>query len=373
MQEASRARVSVEGGVEGDFRGKPGPRQVVVLGREGFEAACAALGASLPWTLRRANLYVEGLDLRDSVGARIAIGSVLLEITEECEPCFVMDRMHDGLRSALAPEWRGGVACRVLRGGEIAAGDAVALESADAYERLVELEGCFNCRDLGGYRAAGGRRVRRGRVYRSDALHRLTARDVAQLRDGIGIRTVIDLRSTPERRAEPHGAIAAAPVRVHHLPLFDGERSGERPPMTLDQTYFALLGVAREPIARIVRLIADDPAPALFHCAAGKDRTGLVAAVLLGAVGVAEQDVIEDYAATRRSLARIVERLRASDAYQYVFAELPPDTLHAEPATMESLLARVADAHGSMRDYLLASGVDDATLARLEEQLLEPA
>lgn len=132
MQEPSRARVSVEGGVEGDFRGKPGPRQVVVLGREGFEAACAALGASLPWTLRRANLYVEGLDLRHCIGARIAIGSVLLEVTEECEPCFVMDRMHEGLRDALAPEWRGGVACRVLRGGEIAVGDAVGLSPAPA-------------------------------------------------------------------------------------------------------------------------------------------------------------------------------------------------------------------------------------------------
>lgn len=247
------------------------------------------------------------------------------------------------------------------------------LEDGEPRDRLVDLEGCFNCRDLGGYRGSDGRRVRWGRLFRSDALHRLTARDVARMRDDVGLRTLIDLRSSAERDAEPHGPLAAAPMHVQHLPLFDGERSGSRPPMSLDETYFALLGVAREPIARIVRVLAAADAPALFHCAAGKDRTGVVAAVVLGAVGVCKEDLVQDYAATRRSLDRIVARLRESESYRHVFRELPPDTLHAEPATMRALLKRVAEAHGSMRDYLLgACGVDGATLSRLEDALLEP-
>lgn len=127
MHEPARARISLEAGVEGDFRGKPGPRQVTVLGREGFEAACAELGVALPWTIRRANLYVDGVELAETTGARLAIGDVLLEITGENEPCRVMDLQHEGLREALGPAWRAGVACRVLRGGEVAVGDAVLL------------------------------------------------------------------------------------------------------------------------------------------------------------------------------------------------------------------------------------------------------
>ena len=125
MQRPASAQVSVERGIEGDFRGKPGDRQVVVLGREGFEAACRELGVELEWTLRRANLYVEGVALRGAVGARLEIGAAQLEITGECDPCHVMDKQHPGLRAALKPEWRAGVTCRVVRGGAIAVGDAV--------------------------------------------------------------------------------------------------------------------------------------------------------------------------------------------------------------------------------------------------------
>ena len=127
MVEATRARISEAAGVEGEFRGKPGKRQVVVVGREGWEAACRELGVELDWTLRRGNLYVEGVDLRDSRGAQLRIGGALLQVTGECDPCWVRDKQHEGLRKALTPEWRGGVACRVLRGGDVAVGDDVQL------------------------------------------------------------------------------------------------------------------------------------------------------------------------------------------------------------------------------------------------------
>ena len=240
-----------------------------------------------------------------------------------------------------------------------------------ARERLLELEGCLNFRDLGGYRTEDGRRTRWGRLFRSDALHHMSPRDVALVRDELGIRTVVDLRSTAERTREPMAALYAPPFRAHHIPLFDRDRSGAAPALPLDELYRALLAVAREPMARIVRVLAEAHEPGLFHCAAGKDRTGLVAAVVLGAVGVRDADIVDDYAATRRSLERIVDRLRGSSSYDYVFTELPPDTLHAEPETMERLLAHVARDHGSMRGYLLGSGVAEADLASLESALLE--
>lgn len=127
MQEPSAADVTLEAGVAGDFRGKPGPRQVTVLCEEAWAAACAELGETLPWTLRRANLLVRGVDLEGSAGARLAVGDVVLEVSEECDPCRVMDLQREGLRRALEPAWRGGVACRVVVPGRVAVGAPVVL------------------------------------------------------------------------------------------------------------------------------------------------------------------------------------------------------------------------------------------------------
>lgn len=132
MSELAAAEVSTARGVADDFRGRPGKRQVTVLAREAWEAACARLDAELPWTLRRANLLVEGLDLEQTAGRRLRVGGALLEVTCETDPCRVMDLQHPGLREALAPDWRGGASCRVLEGGPIAVGDAADFEPGGA-------------------------------------------------------------------------------------------------------------------------------------------------------------------------------------------------------------------------------------------------
>ena len=109
-------------------RTHPSGRAVTVLSREAWAAACSVLGEKLPWTLRRANLLVEGVDLAGSVGRHLHVGELVLEIREETEPCRVMDAIHPGLRAALAPEWRGGVTCSVLTPAEIRVGANVRLE-----------------------------------------------------------------------------------------------------------------------------------------------------------------------------------------------------------------------------------------------------
>jgi len=129
MEEIACAHVSVENGIAGDARGRKLGRQVTVLFREGWEDACRDVGVDLPWTTRRANLYVEGLDPPQKAGGKLAIGGMLLEITKETAPCEFMERSQTGLRAAMTPEWRGGVCCRVLSGGEIALGDAVTLSA----------------------------------------------------------------------------------------------------------------------------------------------------------------------------------------------------------------------------------------------------
>ncbi len=240
--------------------------------------------------------------------------------------------------------------------------------------RFVQLEGCVNFRDLGGYPVRDGRRVRHGWVYRSDALHYMTPGDVAHVRDALGVRDVIDLRSTAEVETDGPGPLAAPPVRRHHLPLFDVDRRlvhGAHEPRTLDETYTLMLRVAMRPLARAVELIARANGPSVFHCAAGKDRTGLLAAVLLGALGVDDEHIVADYALTRHALERITARLRASESYQYIFTELPPETLHAEPHTMQRLLANARTEYGDLRAYARRAGVSDEAITLLQAQALE--
>lgn len=121
------ASVTLERGVEDDFRGRAGKRQVTILTREGWQAACGEIGADYPWQTRRANVYIEGLDLEQSQGKIVQIGLLQLLITKETDPCERMDEAHPGLFAALARHWRGGVCCQVLRGGEINVGDEVKL------------------------------------------------------------------------------------------------------------------------------------------------------------------------------------------------------------------------------------------------------
>ena len=129
METLAAGRISVETGLEGDARGPKYPaRRITVLAREDWEAALGDLpadAADLPWTTRRANLLVEDVRLPRAKGGVLRIGPVVLEITQETNPCARMEEAFPGLLKALHPEWRGGVCCAVREGGPIALGDAV--------------------------------------------------------------------------------------------------------------------------------------------------------------------------------------------------------------------------------------------------------
>ncbi|MGQ0672563.1 MAG: MOSC domain-containing protein [Hyphomicrobium sp.] len=146
METLTSGVISVEGGLEGDHKGPKFPlRRITVLAREDWETALAELTdlagpVPLPWTVRRANLLVEGLRLPRARGGRLRIGPVLLEVTYPTQPCGRMDEVHPGLLRALHPEWRGGVTCRVLEGGLVAIGDAAEVTHAPA-ERTMRLPG----------------------------------------------------------------------------------------------------------------------------------------------------------------------------------------------------------------------------------------
>ena len=127
MHTLAAMELSVAAGLAGDCRGKPGPRQVTLLSQAAWRAACAELHVDLPWTTRRANLLVDNLPLIEASGARLVIGQAVLEITGETDPCARMEKAQQGLFAALKRDWRGGVCCRVLRGGPLAVGMDVEL------------------------------------------------------------------------------------------------------------------------------------------------------------------------------------------------------------------------------------------------------
>jgi len=123
----SDALLDPESGLVGDCCGKPGKRQITLMSLSDWQAACNALGIELPWHTRRANLLVDHLPLAHSRGARIQLGDAVLEITGETDPCERMEQAQDGLYQALLPDWRGGVTCRVLKGGPLRVGMTVTL------------------------------------------------------------------------------------------------------------------------------------------------------------------------------------------------------------------------------------------------------
>ncbi len=131
MLPLERAEVSRSAGVTGDTRGRPGPRQVTVLSAGAWLEACAIAGTELSWLARRANILVDGLDLRQATGAVLRFGDgIELLVTGELDPCQRMDAAAPGLRLALADDWRGGVTCRVRRGGLLTVGAPARLDKA---------------------------------------------------------------------------------------------------------------------------------------------------------------------------------------------------------------------------------------------------
>jgi len=244
-----------------------------------------------------------------------------------------------------------------------------------AVERQINLDGCVNFRDLGGYPTAAGRRVRWRTLFRSDSLHALTPEDVCRFRDELEMTDIIDLRSSYELENEGRGSLETEPIAFHHLPLFDGNTSvADREAATrlsLGERYVGLMEIAREPIARVIEKLAHSKGGAIYHCAAGKDRTGVISAVLLGALGVSNDLIVADYALSSENLDAIIERLVGMKGYAHTLEDLPADTLHARPETMQTVVSTIDTKYGSMAGYLTDIGVTDETLDRLRSKCLD--
>lgn len=237
-------------------------------------------------------------------------------------------------------------------------------------DREIKLEGCFNFRDLGGYPAIGGT-TRWRKVFRSDALSELTPSDVAYLRDELDLRTVVDLRSDFERRTEEVHPLAG--VKVVHTSVINGV-SGQiflDTGLSLAQRYARILEAGGGAVVAALEAVAGAPGACVVHCTAGKDRAGMVSAVLLGLLGVGDSDIVADYALTAPNIARINDRLRSHPDFNDFDKYVPADVLGVEAATMRDMLAELRAAHGTVEAYLKKYGATDTTVDRLRTGLIE--
>jgi protein-tyrosine phosphatase len=243
--------------------------------------------------------------------------------------------------------------------------------------RLVALEAVHNFRDLGGYATADGRTMKWRTLFRADGLYRLTPGDVATL-EPLGLRTVIDLRSDSELDERGRFPVDVHPVVFHHLPIIDATWADlERPDYERDEdfliwAYQEMLTVGAPRFAKAFDALAEPGAlPAVFHCAAGKDRTGLLAALLLGSLGVSHDDIVADYALTVEGMARFrIWAEREWPEWSARMATMPAAFTAALPEAMRHIVDELSADHGSIRDYVRSIGVSDDTLATLESVLL---
>jgi protein tyrosine/serine phosphatase len=250
----------------------------------------------------------------------------------------------------------------------------------------IELEGAVNVRDLGGLPTEDGRRTAEAQLLRADNLQELSPSDVAKLVRDIGVTTVVDLRSSNELRSEgPAPLDAVAGVRHAHHPVLPELGSNtdviaealltkadhdklRYPDDPVCGHYLGYLEDRPDQIVAALRSIAHSEGAALVHCAAGKDRTGVVVALALTVAGVRPEDVVEDYAASGDRTEAVLARLRRSRTYARDIDSRPVTAHRVRPETMAAFLEQMESRYGGVARWLTehSFSAEDLRLLRVK-------
>jgi len=252
----------------------------------------------------------------------------------------------------------------------------------------IDLEGAVNVRDLGGLPTADGGSTVPGRLLRAENLQELSAADIAKLVEDIGVTTVVDLRTTGEREIEGPAPLDTVPgVRhAHHPVLLELGSASETVAEALlvtkierdrarypdDITCGHYLGYLEErpgEVTGALRSIATAEGAAIVHCAAGKDRTGVIVALALTAAGVRPDAIVADYMATGDRIDAIIERLRRSKTYAEDVSTRPAQAHLPRPETMRAFLEQLDVRYGGLPRWLAGHGFADDELSRLRAKL----
>ncbi len=245
------------------------------------------------------------------------------------------------------------------------------------FERVIPFEGVLNFRDLGGYPTADGRVTRWGRLYRSDVLHDLTPSDIEAFR-GLGIAAIVDLRNPAELLRTGRGLMGNEATRFVNVSVLSMTAVEEREDTSLLgddylwQRYLHYLDVGGDAFVQAVHEMAkSENYPLVFNCFFGKDRTGVLAALVLRSIGVERQSVIDDYAITAERVSLILDKLRRDPVHRDAIEQSDPLLFEAKPTTMARFLDELELRHGGARSWLLDAGVAREELDALSNELLE--
>lgn len=243
-------------------------------------------------------------------------------------------------------------------------------ETSTSTNRFIALQGAYNVRDLGGYPSAAGE-TRWGTLFRADALHSLSAEDQQRLR-ARGVRTVIDLRHSAETSAQPNVFAEAEDIRYHNIPIFRAAVSGQQSVQTPDlrTIYRYIVEDCRDGLTEVLTTIADaEEGGVLFHCTAGKDRTGIVAALLLDLAGVAAETIADDYALTTGAMAHIRPKLLARVREEGGSVEQMDRLLSSHREDMLDFMGYLYQRYSGAAHYIREIGLTDEQIARLQRRL----
>ena len=237
-----------------------------------------------------------------------------------------------------------------------------------------------NFRDLGGYPTVSGATTKWRTLFRADGLHRLRGAGDIEIVQAFGLKSVIDLRTKREQQEQGIFPLDDIEVDFHHVSIVDATWSDSQETPQIDDPveflvwgYRDLLEVGSEKFALALRILSSqENVPAVFHCAAGKDRTGVLAALVLSTVGVSDDIICGDYGLTRRSIEKTISWAKLHYPEMATrWTEINPVYLAAEPQAMHVILNDLVSAHGSVINYVRSLGVSESEIQSLTALLLD--
>ncbi|HBT64564.1 MAG TPA: protein-tyrosine-phosphatase [Ruminococcaceae bacterium] len=230
----------------------------------------------------------------------------------------------------------------------------------------LRLDGAYNIRELGGYTTVDGKTTKTGVFLRGDGTQSLSDRDLDILND-IGVSLVVDLRSPDEVTEQPSRFHLCEHIRYENVVMFDGLRmflASEKMPKSMAELYCILLDKCKEQYKRIFGYFLDNKGVSLFHCTAGKDRTGVVAMLLLQLAGVPDDMIIADYSVSENNMSGVFE-----EQHRTLYAsgiEVPEIVFGSRTEDMENTLKYLSDNYGCAESYLLDCGLRQQEISSLK-------